>query len=61
MSADIYLQCFEHGKPKTFRREIFEEIVVRNAVAPQFATTRVSYPTPVELTFMAAIAMHLMG
>jgi hypothetical protein len=44
MSADIYLQCFEHGKAKTFSRLIFEEVFARDALAPQYPLTRVSYP-----------------
>lgn len=43
MSMELFLECKRDGETASFKRSLFEEIMGRGAVAPQFPLTGVEY------------------
>ena len=43
MSFDIFLQCFRNGEPACFKRTVFEEIFLRDAIDPNELPSGVTY------------------
>ncbi|HUO93705.1 MAG TPA: hypothetical protein VMU22_12320, partial [Rhizomicrobium sp.] len=43
MSMDLFLQCARDGEPSMFPRALFEEVMSRGAIDPEFPLSEVLY------------------